>query len=269
MSRSPTPAFQLLAFHRDIAQSRALVGGGVDGLILDFERRGKQARQAGFDTQINHHQHDDITTLRNEVGGHLLCRINGPGPDMEQEIDTVLERGVDEIIVPMIAELNDAERAVRQIGSDAAVTLMIETQQAVALAPALGSLPVKRVYVGLNDLHISRGTASIFAPFADGVLDQVRAAISGPQFGVAGLTLPGCGDPVPVELLFGELARIAADFTFLRRSFYRDACDRDLAEALVLVRQAMAQAHHRTPSEAARQRDELVRKVTEMERARP
>ncbi len=47
------------------------------------------------------------------------------------------------------------------------------------------------------------------------------------RFGVAGLTLPGGGVPVPSELLAAELVRLGADFTFLRRSFTADMAGRD------------------------------------------
>jgi len=263
---SATPRhFELLAFHRTLGQSEALAAAGVDGLILDFEQRGKHERQAGYDTEINQHALSDVADLKAHTGAYLLCRINGPGPETFREIDAVVAGGADEIIVPMIMRLDDAEDIVRHIGRDAAITLMVETREAVALAGEFSQLPVKRIYIGLNDLHISRGTASIFAPFADGTLDAIRLAVEAPQFGVAGLTLPGRGHPIPVAMIYNELARIGADFTFLRRSFYRDVETIVLSEAIGRMRREMAAAQSRSAEEIAPAHAQLIALVMEMQ----
>lgn len=236
------PPFQLLLFYRDVAFSAACVGAGVDGLIIDLENRSKSARQLGFDTEINTHTLADLEAAKALKGAQVLCRINGPSPDMSREIADVLCAGADEIIVPMIKHMDEAQAAVEAISGAAKITLMVETVEALAFVPALCALPIERIYVGLNDLRISRGSASIFEPLVDATLEQIRADVQGVQFGFGGLTLPGRGDPLPVHHLVGALARMRADFTFLRRSFYRDAMDLTAKDALGLIRQEIAQA---------------------------
>jgi hypothetical protein len=76
-------------------------------------------------------------------------------------------------------------------------------------------------------------------------------------FGVAGLTLPDCGNPVPSRLLAGELARLGADFTFLRRSFWADTAGQDLRTAVPRILEASAAAGRRTPAHVTADRAAL------------
>jgi hypothetical protein len=101
----------------------------------------------------------------------------------------------------------------------------VETIEAVQLAEELGRLPVTRVYVGLNDLAIARGSRHIFTAIADGTIDRLRPHFSAP-FGFGGLTIVGAGFPVPCRVLMAEMARLQCTFTFLRRSFIADIANR-------------------------------------------
>ncbi len=87
----------------------------------------------------------------------------------------------------------------------------------------------------------------------DGTVDQVRRAFHVP-FGVAGLTLPERGEPIPCRLLIGEMARLDCHFSFLRRSFHRDIIGRDLAVEVPRLLEALRQARSRPPEVVARDR---------------
>lgn len=243
--------FQLLLFHRDIASSQIYTDAGADALIVDLENKGKGARQAGFDTEINTHQIIDLESVKSETNAHVMCRINGPNKNTSAEVRDVLNAGADEIIVPMIRHIDQARSAVDSISGNAMITLMIETQEALSFVPALCSLPIDRVYIGLNDLQISRGTASIFSSLVDGSLDKVRSDVNGIQFGFGGLTLRGMGYPLPVSHLVADLARLNADFTFLRRSFYRDVKTHSPKVALAQIKKDVRDAKQRNQAQIA------------------
>ena len=213
--------FDLLLFHRDFETSQTYLKAGVDGIIVDLETAGKAKRQLGFDTEINDHTIADLHALRANSDGYLLCRLSGADVT-ETEVSQVIQAGANEIIVPMLNSMFQAERICRLAENICKVTLMVETVEAMGIAEKLSKLPVARIYVGLNDLRIARQTASIFSPLADGTLERLRAAIKGPAFGFGGLTLPSKGAPLPAFHLYNEMARLDANFTFLRRSFYRD-----------------------------------------------
>jgi hypothetical protein len=259
--------FQLLLFHRDIAFSKTALDQGIDGLIVDFENKGKTARQVGFDTEINFHTLNDLDAVRTLSDAHILCRINGSENRSDQEISDVLNAGADEIIVPMIRSLDEAKAVLDAVTGAARITLMVETSQALGIVTQLCTLPVDRIYVGLNDLMISRGSATIFEPLIDGTLDEIRADIAdanGVQFGFGGLTLRGQGDPLPVQYLTDELARNRADFTFLRRSFYRDLGDQTGGDVLCQMRTDIAAARARDATQSRIAFDNLKAAVCEM-----
>ena len=113
---------------------------------------------------------------------------------------------------------------------------MIETQESISLAKSLSNYQIDKMYVGLNDLAISRGKSNIFLPFIDGTIEQITESLS-IDFGVAGLTHPSSGSPVPCRLIIEELKRHNCHFTFLRRSFYRDLEKYTIAETIKAIHQ--------------------------------
>jgi hypothetical protein len=98
---------------------------------------------------------------------------------------------------------------------------MVETDESLALARQLSGIKLGRVYLGLNDLMIQRGSGHLFSPLIDGTLERFRAEYSG-QLSVAGITLPDRGHPIPCRLLMAELARLGCNYGVCRRSFRRD-----------------------------------------------
>lgn len=262
-----TTPFQLLLFHRDIAYSKTCVAEGVDGLIIDLETKGKAERQTGFDTEINAHTLVDLEEVKTLADAHILCRINGPGPDTRQEIRDVLNAGADEIIVPMIRHLDEAHAVVEAISGAAGITLMVETVEALGFIPELCALPIDRIYVGMNDLQISRGSETLFDPLIDGSIDRIRTDVRGVQFGFGGLTLRGHGDPVPVHYLVSELARMQANFTFLRRSFYRDVIGHSPKVVFDQMRKDVQQAHTLDALQVSAELDRLTTIVRAMKAA--
>jgi hypothetical protein len=213
-------------FTVDPGCARDVVAAGAAGIVVDWERRGKARRQLGEGTQINADTPDDLRRVRAATDGRVLCRVNGFGPWTAGEVEEALDGGADELLLPMVRDAEQVDRTLDLVAGRCGLGILIETQGAVDRAAALAARPLSRVYVGLNDLRIDRRSTELFRPLADGTVESVRAHVRVP-FGVAGLTLPGGGSPVPTRLLAAELVRLGADFTFLRRSFHADMVGRD------------------------------------------
>jgi hypothetical protein len=191
----------------------------------------------------------------------VLCRVNGAGPWTAQEVSLAVELGADEVLLPMVRTPADVDLALDAVAGRCGLGILVETQDAVDCVPALSRRPLARVYLGLNDLRIDRGGVDpLFAPLVDGTADRVRRAVDVP-FGVAGLTLPEHGRPVPSRLLAGELARLGADFTFLRRSFWADTAGQDLQRAVPRIAEACEAARRRGPAQVRADRAELCAAV--------
>jgi len=252
--------FSLWLFSVEPGFIKKAVHSGVTGVVVDWECSGKACRQAGADTEINHHTPDDLRRVRAATDGPVMCRINGLHAESAAEIDRAISLGADELLLPMVRAIDDVERALDLVGGRRPLGILIETRAAVGLAPELCALPISRAYVGLNDLAIDRGAPNIFEAAADGTVDEVRRACT-VEFGFGGLTLPEAGHPVPCRLLIAEMARLGAGFSFLRRSFHRDMRDRSLDEEVPRLLAALAAAQTRTPQQVEQDRQEFVAAV--------
>ncbi len=252
-----TSSFKLMLFSASPEFVRRAVAAGVGGIILDWEHIGKKERQALADTQINCDSICDLRQVRKCTETLVVCRINGYGATTAEEIDRAIDAGADEILLPMVRTVEEVETVLDYVGGRCSVGILIETMAAVRLVEDLARLPLSRVYVGLNDLAIERKTPTIFTPLADGTLEYVRRHIRVP-FGFGGLTLPDRGYPIPCRLLIAEMARLKCDFSFLRRSFYADVQDKDLAIEVPRIRAALDAALRRPDSVVDQDQAELL-----------
>jgi hypothetical protein len=251
----------LFLFTTDPRWGSDVVAAGAAGIVVDWERRGKARRQLGEGTQINADTPEDLSRMRAGTDGRLLCRINGYGEWTGAEVADAVARGADEILLPMVRSTEEVDRTLDLVAGRCGLGILIETQDGVDRAADLARRPLSRVYVGLNDLRIDRRSTVLFDPLVDGTVDAVRDVVTGP-FGVAGLTLPECGTPVPAELVAAELVRLGADFTFLRRSFIADMAGRNPFVEVPRLLAAVTALRHASPADAAARRGAFVGAVT-------
>lgn len=249
-------SFTLVLFSTNTRFIRQAVAAGVGAVIVDWENIGKRARQNGLDTEINHDTLADLQRVRACTRARVICRVNSCSGAMALEIEQAVAAGADEVLLPMVRTVGEVESALALAAGRCGVGILIETEEAVQLAPRLNRLPITRVYVGLNDLAIERRAPSIFTALIDGTVEQIRSAVTVP-FGFGGLTLPDRGEPIPCCLLIGEMARLGCDFSFLRRSFHRDIQGRSLAFEIPNLHRAIQQARERPLPVIARQREAL------------
>ena len=252
--------FELLVLTADPLQAQLVTAAGADAVIIDWENQGKYQRQSGADTQINADTPADLRRVRQAISAPIICRINGPGPTLRAEVETALDCGADELLLPMVRHLDEALQFLDAVDGRCRAGILIETPPAVALAPQLGALPLHRIYVGLNDLAIARRSPSIFSALSDGTVDSVRPHVQ-TRFGVAGLTRPTSGNPIPCSLLMGEILRLQSSFSFLRRSFWKDTAGSDLPTEITQIRQALAAAAQRTPLQIHHDRGQFLNAV--------
>jgi hypothetical protein len=250
-------SFGLFLFAQDPALVREADAAGVDGIVVDWERRGKRERQAGADTEIRTDTADDLAAVRANMTRRVVCRVDGPGEGSTSEIEEAIELGADEVLLPMVRAPEEVELALEQVAGRCGLGILVETEDAVRSAAKLGALPLSRVYVGLNDLMIDRGASSLFEPLLDGTVEGIRNHFGMP-FGVAGLTLPDRGSPIPCRLLLAEMTRLDCDYTFLRRSFLRDVDRGAIGAGVAQIRTAIDQSRRRGRGATERDRAELT-----------
>jgi len=252
-----TRNFDLLLFSVIPQVINKAVAGGIRTVIVDLEKRGKQKRQKGYDTQINEHFLKDIKEVKENTSARVITRINPYWVKTVIEINTAIEYGADEILLPMVRSVAEVEQSLQIIGDRCQLGILIETVDAVRISKELSGFPLARVYVGLNDLAIDRKISNIFLSVVDGTIDTIRGYFPQP-FGFGGLTLPGYGSPVPSELLISESARLKTDFSFLRRSFYRDTAGKDISLAIPLLQKAISTAFQKSDQELEKDHQRLI-----------
>ena len=253
-------SFELLLFTTDPILIRRAVSAGVDAIVIDWETRGKDRRQAGADTQINHDTPADLRRARASTTAPIVCRVNGVGDWTPDEIEAAIEGGATEILVPMVRSRDEVAFVLEHVDGRCGVGILVETCAAVHCAAEFTRLPLTRIYVGLNDLAIERRSRSLVEAVADGTVERVRTQASVP-FGFGGLTVPDRGSPIPCRLLMGEMMRIGCAFSFLRRSFLRDIADVPLEAAVRQIRGGLEAARCRAPHTVERDRLDLSMRV--------
>lgn len=217
------PNLELLLFETTADGARAMRHAGIRDFIVDWERHGKTERQLGYDTEIAPLGAGALTAIAAVPGASAWCRINRLGPHTAGEIERAVAAGAVGLFLPMVTAPGEVESFLRHVDGRCRAGILVETVAALDCVRDLAALPLDRVYFGLNDFAISRGGGSIFRAVLDGSVERARAAFAGVDFGFAGITAIDAGAPVPCARLVEEMARLDCSFSFLRRSFRRDA----------------------------------------------
>lgn len=251
---------ECLLFTSNPEYGAAAVASGVSALVADWEWQGKAERQAGRATEVNHGTIDDLRALRRATDGPLVCRINNTPGGRDRECRLAIEHGADEVWLPMVRSPRELEQCLRAIDGRARLGTMVETREAMRLGREFAQLPLARAYVGLHDYRIDNGHAGLFEPMIDGTIDRFREDYPG-ALGVAGLTRPDRGAPVPQRLLLAEMVRLGCAFGVARRRFRADVEADGIADAIAAIAAEAARLEARSGNEIAADRAALAAAV--------
>lgn len=258
----------ILLFTREPGYGAAAIAAGVAGIVVDWEARGKAARQRGVDTEVNLGTPEDLAAMRAAVAGHLVCRINNDPEARRAELRRACDLGANEVWLPMVRKVDEVEDCLGALPAGVALSVLAETREALRMGRTLGELPLARVYVGLNDYRIDCGHPGLFDPLVDGTLDRFRDEFGG-ALGVAGVTDPRRGHPVPQRLLLAEMARLRCAFGVARRSFRADTPEAALAATVGRIDRAYARLLAQGGDGMRRDRLRLLGTLAQHRRASP
>ena len=194
---------------------------GVDRIFLDLETVGKAQRQGGMDTVQSHHTPADVGAVRPVLNkAELLVRLNPIYPGTGDEIESVLDNGVDVLMLPYFKTAAEVETFLRHVNGRAKTMLLFETPEAVEQLEDILALPVDEYHIGLNDLHLGYGKRFMFQLLADGTAERIcrSFAKTGRPYGFGGIAGVGAGT-LPAELIIGEHVRLGSSRAILARSF--------------------------------------------------
>lgn len=214
----------LTLFTNDAELARQADMAGVDRIGVDLESIGKKARQGHLNTWISDHTIGDIPAVKSALQhAKLFARTNPVHKDLKQEIDALIDYGVEVLMLPYFHTIEEASEFIRLVDGRAEVSLLVETAAAALRLPELIKLEgIHDIHIGLNDLHLSLKLSSHFellqSAFMKHLTDQLHEA--GILFGFGGIaryhddTLP-----IPSDLVYAQYAYHKAHAALVSRVF--------------------------------------------------
>jgi hypothetical protein len=221
--RSPEPLV-LTLWTADPQVAGRANAAGVDRVGVDLDRLGKAQRQAGLCTWISPHVIEDLVGVGAALdGADLFVRVNPLNRGSRDEVEAVLVRGATTVMLPMVANAEEAAAFVEMVAKRAVVVLLVERAEALARLDELVAIDgVAEVHIGLNDLGLSLGLRNRWLALAGDLLVEAGNCVRGAglRFGLGGIGRVGQGGlPVPSDLVYAEYARTGATAALLSRSF--------------------------------------------------
>jgi hypothetical protein len=205
----------------------------VDRIWVDLEVRGKENRQGNVNSVKSNHTMSDITTIRNAIStSELLVRVNPLWEKSQMEIDEVVARGDDIVMLPMFKTTEEASRFIDMVNGRAKVLLLVETINAEENIDEISSLPgVDEIYIGLNDLHLVYNMKFMFELLANGKIEEMTRKLRSHSlpFGFGGIARLDEG-LLPARHIIAEHYRLGSSMAILSRSFYDSWLENEVDE---------------------------------------
>lgn len=205
---------------------------GVDRIFVDMEYIGKDLRQGGMDTVQSHHTLADVENLRRTLKqAELMVRCNpihqraGAYPGSEAEIEGILERGADVVMLPYFKTPAEVERFVRLVDGRAKTFPLVETREAAENIDEILQVDgIDEIYIGLNDMSLAYGYSFMFQLLANGTVDRLaeRFRQKSLPFGFGGIASLS-GGMLPGYYVLKEHYRLGSTRVILSRSFCNTA----------------------------------------------
>ncbi len=214
---------------------------GVDRIFIDMEYIGKDERQPNMDTVKNHHTVDDVRAVRRVLDtSQLLVRVNPINTGSAEEINAVIDAGVDIIMLPMWKSVGEVERFFDIVNGRCKTILLLETDCALNCIDDVLKLDcLDEIHIGLNDLHLCLGKKFLFELFVDGTVDFLAKKFRDKNitFGIGGVGRVFQGDLLPAENIIAEHYRLGSSMAILSRAF----CNTDKITDIAQIRSIFTQ----------------------------
>lgn len=249
-----TAPFELMLITNSPVTAAHAIASAVDLVFVDLEIKGKHARQGTRSTVISGHSLDDVAAVRAVVPPRrLLVRLNPWDDESPREVEDVIARGADRVMLPMFRGPAELERLIRCVDGRCAVVGLLETAEAAERAREVAAVAgLTRIHIGLNDLHLALRRRFMFELLVDGTVPRIAEALRARNvpFGIGGLARVGEG-LVPAECLIAEHVALGSSAAILSRTFHRS----DTPDNVLVAGPALAREVDRLRAEVARYRE--------------
>jgi hypothetical protein len=236
--------FRFTLFTNDPVRAAEADGAGVDRVGPDLERLGKLERQGGMGRWISDHAEEELPAVFAAIQpAARFVRCNPPHPGLADEVERLVLRGAQTIMLPHFHALDDAAKFVRAVNGRARTVLLVETVSSAEMVEALCQIDgLDEIHFGLNDLSLDLGVNSQFAVLCSTFLERACAALAarGFPFAVGGIGRPlDVALPVPSELVYAQYPRLGATGALLSRVFFNGLEKGQLAQEIRIARERL------------------------------
>lgn len=217
-------SFVLTLWTGDTALARAADRAGVNRIGPDLETFGKARRQAGQGTWITQHRVEHLASIR-EVLQHaaLFVRSNPLHPGSRDEVERLLDLGVQVLMLPNFSCVSAVEEYLRLVSGRAKVIPLLERIAAVTELERLVAIrELDEIHIGLNDLSIDLRVENRLAFLTSDLLRDIASMIAGAglRLGIGGIARAGDERlPIAADLVYAQYPRLNATAALLSRSF--------------------------------------------------
>lgn len=195
---------------------------GVKRVWVDLEILGKEERQPGMNTVKSGHTLEDVSTVKSVLtNSELLVRVNSLYNKSDFEINEVIARGADMIMLPYFKTVDEVDRFLEIVGGRVKTTLLFESKESIEnIDEIIAHGGFDEAHIGLNDLHLSYGLTFMFELLSNGMVEYIcnKFKNAGIPYGFGGIAKIGEG-LLPAERVIAEHYRLGSTRAILSRSF--------------------------------------------------
>ncbi len=210
----------------NISEAQIVDNLDIDWIFIDLEKIGKKERQVGRNTLLSDHSITDIEKIKNIIHNtKIIVRCNPIGEWSKKELNELNARGseIDMVILPYFKTIEEVNIFINLLDTTKIEpALLVETLDAITnLDEIIKIFPFRYLHLGLNDLHIERGTFSLFEPYVDGTLTKISSILkrNNQDFGIGGIGRIGANMFPSPESILTEHIRLKSNGVILSRSF--------------------------------------------------
>lgn len=215
---------EYISITNDIKIAQHFERCGIDDIMVDLEIIGKQERQKGLNTVISAHSLEDVVNVKvNLSKSKCLVRINPIHKNTEKEIEEVIKRNADILMLPMFKSSEEVQKFIELVDNRTQKYLLLETPQALTRVEDIISLDgIDAVHIGLNDLSIAMGLDFLYEPLIGGLVEYLAQKFRAKQikFGFGGVSRLERS-----KLILSEHYRLGSSMVIINRDFrkYKDS----------------------------------------------
>lgn len=195
---------------------------GVKRVWVDLEILGKEERQPGMNTVKSGHTLEDVSAVKSVLtNSELLVRVNSLYHKSNFEINEVIARGADMIMLPYFKTVDEVDRFLEIVGGRVKTTLLFESKESIEnIDEIIAHGGFDEAHIGLNDLHLSYGLTFMFELLSNGMVEYIcnKFKNAGIPYGFGGIAKIGEG-LLPAERVIAEHYRLGSTRAILSRSF--------------------------------------------------